>query len=61
MRDPNLFGVEELVRCAGSNSAKIDGRYVPARPLGFASLRWRLRITWLVFAGKADAVTWPGQ
>jgi hypothetical protein len=29
------------------------------RPEGFASLGSRLRCAWLVFTGKADAVTWP--
>lgn len=38
-----------------------DGRWVPARPLGFASLLQRFRCAWLVFTGKADALTWPGQ
>lgn len=33
--------------------------YVPARGEGFASLEQRVRAAWLVFTGKADAVTWP--
>ena len=38
-----------------------DGRYVPARPEGFWSLSHRIRATWLVWTGKADALLWPGQ
>lgn len=38
-----------------------DGRWVPARALGFASLRQRVRAAWLVFTGRADALVWPGQ
>lgn len=32
--------------------------YVPARPLGWSSIRVRLRAAWLVFTGKADALVW---
>lgn len=34
--------------------------WVPARPLGWQGLglRRRLRATWLVFTGEADAVLW---
>lgn len=38
-----------------------DGRWVPARPIGFQSLRHRIRATWLVWTGQADALIWPGQ
>lgn len=37
-----------------------DGRYVPARPIGFQSIRYRIRATWLVWTGRADALVWPG-
>ncbi len=38
-----------------------DGRWVAARPLGFASLLERIALAWAVFAGKADALFWEGQ
>jgi hypothetical protein len=38
-----------------------DGSREVARPLGFYSLRSRLRLAWAVFTGKADALFWPGQ
>lgn len=38
-----------------------DGRYVPARAIGFQSIRYRIKATWLVWTGKADALIWPGQ
>lgn len=39
-----------------------DGRYVPARPLPFygGPLR-RIKLAWLVFTGKADALVWEKQ
>jgi hypothetical protein len=38
-----------------------DGEWVPARPLACPSIFNRIRIAWLVFTGKADAFTWPGN
>lgn len=36
----------------------IDGRYVPARPLG-GMVRWKAAL--LVLTGRADALIWPKQ
>lgn len=33
--------------------------WVPARPNGFTSFRSRCTVAWLVFRGRADALTWP--
>jgi len=38
-----------------------DGRWVPARPEGFSSIWYRIKATWLVWTGRADALIWPGQ
>jgi hypothetical protein len=38
-----------------------DGRYVPARPLGWQSWTIRWKAAWLVFTGRADALVWEGQ
>jgi hypothetical protein len=61
-RYPNIWSLEHLTDyCAngGCQAGLPDGRYVPARPLGFCSLGQRIRAATLVFSGKADAVTWP--
>lgn len=59
---PNVWKLENLFKHCKEVSAKLpDGRYVPARPLGFDGWRERLRAAWLVFTGKADALLWPGQ
>jgi hypothetical protein len=38
-----------------------DGRWVPARSLGYPSFLRRFKCAWLVWTGKADALVWPGQ
>jgi len=35
--------------------------YIPARPMGFYSLKSRLSLAWAVFTGKADAIFWDRQ
>lgn len=62
---PNLWTVEGLLNHCGKGPKKnlttveVNGRWVPARPLGYHSLRTRLTLAWLVFTGQADALTWP--
>lgn len=58
---PNLFRIEDLLQDASDNWAQIDGSWVLSRPIGFFSIRNRLRLAWLVFCGRADAVTWSGN
>lgn len=62
MNCPNIVDVCHIIEDARSNSCGLpDGRWVPARSLSFGSPWYRIRATWLVFTGKADALTWPGQ
>lgn len=59
---PNIVDVVDVVRNAATTGCGLkDGRYVPARGLPFYSLFGRWKAAWLVFTGKADALTWPGQ
>lgn len=61
-RLPNIIGVLSVVKFAGQCQAGLpDGSYVPARPHGWQSWTMRFKAAWLVFTGKADALTWPGQ
>lgn len=55
---PSLYNIETMVPFA--ITCKINNKWVPARPLGLYSLRNRLKLAWMVFTGKADALTWPG-
>jgi len=57
----NIWFLNELMKAANENAAQIAGTYVPARPYGWTSLRWRFKAAWLVFTGKADAVIWPAN
>lgn len=34
-------------------------RWSPARPEGFFSIVWRIRLALAVFKGEADALFWP--
>jgi hypothetical protein len=59
---PVIRCVTDVVRNAMCCQAGLpDGRWVPARPLPWESLGGRFKAAWLVFTGRADAVTWPGQ
>ncbi len=55
---PNILTFEDL-SSAHENQTEINGKWVPARPLGLFSFHWRLKLAWMVFTGKADAFTWP--
>lgn len=57
---PCLWHLEDLLKQSTTVSREVDGKYIPARPLGFMSLGNRIRLAWMVFTGKADAVIWPG-
>lgn len=61
-RYPGIYNADWLVKHAGQCAAGLpDGRWVAARPLA-GSFRWqRLRAAWLVWTGRADALTWTAQ
>lgn len=62
MKYPTIYKLEQVAKLAveANPSTSNDGKnWVPARPLGYASWRTRLKAAWLVFTGRADAVTWP--
>jgi hypothetical protein len=60
---PSIWNLRALLKNGGmpdgTTIAQIDGEWVPARPLGYYSLKHRLRCAWLVFTGKGDVVLWP--
>lgn len=61
---PTIYKLENLIKMVNGperSDACINGKWVPARPLGLFSLRSRLKAAWLVFTGRADAVEWEGQ
>ncbi len=62
MRYPAILNADSVVKMGQEVQTGLpDGRWVAARPYGFQSFGERLRATWLVFTGKADALKWTGQ
>ena len=62
---PTVYELEGLVRMispeGGSVTAEVErGKWVPARPVGWAYFMTRLRCAWLAFKGECDLVRWPG-
>lgn len=64
-RDPNIIHMNpEWIKELANPTCQAglhDGRWVPARPYGFQTIGRRIRATWLVWTGQADALIWPGQ
>lgn len=61
MKCPTIWRMKDLWAASRENMVSPDGkRWVPARPEYAIGIRARLRATWLVFTGRADAVVWPG-
>lgn len=59
---PNILSVRTVIQSASIVSTQLsDGRYVPARPIGWQSWHIRFRAAWLVFRGDADALVWESQ
>lgn len=60
MKAPTLFEVSSLIELTSQNLICFDGKtWVPARPLGMATLWSRFVLAWKVFTGELDAVKWP--
>lgn len=58
---PSTWGLADLFTTCRTTNASLDGvNWFPARPQTTFGVRARLRATWLVFTGRADAVVWPG-
>jgi hypothetical protein len=58
MKFPDIVHAEQLA--SNNVQTQIDGKWVPARALGYMSLWHRFYCAWLVWTGKADALVWPG-
>jgi hypothetical protein len=58
----NIWHAEHLLRephCCQTDLGR--GEWVMARPLGWTSILWRLRMAWLVFRMRADVLVWKEQ
>lgn len=62
MRDNLIIQIHpNFCEWLGRSQKEIGGRWYPARPEGFASIWYRIKATWLVWTGRADAIVWPGN
>lgn len=61
MKYPSIVHVSAVIESAKTTAVEVNGKWVPARALGFQSSWSRLRATWLVFTGRADALIWEAQ
>lgn len=59
MKEPTIWSLNQLIKSASENSTCINGKWVPARPIGYCPWPMKLRAVWLVLTGKADLVRWP--
>lgn len=55
---PSLYTLKQL-QMQNESQTCINGKWVPARPLGLYSIKNRIRLAWLVFTGKCDVLKWP--
>ena len=62
MKAPSLYTFDDLRHLLIGEFGKTEykGKWIPARPVGFFSWRYRLSLAWGVFTGKLDALKWPG-
>lgn len=59
---PNVWTIESLLKHAKEGPfAHINGKWEPARGYGMFTIKSRLKHSWAVFTGKADALYWPNQ
>ena len=59
MRNPSVYKTSSLLKWDAAVQNK-DGRWVPARPLGWQGPRWStsIKIAFYVLIGKYDALDW---
>lgn len=55
-----IWTLNDLIKSACTNAARIDGKWLPARP-NPGPWNGRVKAAWEVFRGRADAVRWPGN
>lgn len=58
---PSVYTLSSLKATLDMNvgTSRNGNTWYPARPMGFFSVRSRLRLAWEVFTGRADVLRWP--
>ena len=61
MNNPSIRKAGELKNW--TESANVDGCWIPARPIPFQGfcLFWRIKLAWRVFTGRYDALDWEAN
>ena len=57
-----MWTLENLIEHCNNCHTKINGKYIPVRPLYFnitGGFLNRIKWAWEVFRARADAFTWP--
>lgn len=58
---PRIWELPKLLDIAQKVTMKVNDEWFSVRPIDTNNIQTRLRATWLVFTGKADAVVWPAD
>ena len=58
-KSPMSWTLRQLVNHCSETQAEINGKWVPARPIGWDSFPHRCKCAWRAFKGEVDIVTWP--
>ncbi len=68
MRVPSIHNADALKKYGDDTYVTVKGKdgfmkkgWVLARPEPFGGFMSRFKLAWMVFTGKADALTWTGQ
>lgn len=59
MKATSIYALRTVQEAAAQSQTQIGGKWVPARPVGYFSLRYRIKAAIMVLNGKADALVWP--
>lgn len=61
MRGVNILTTKDVQNIALMSHIEIyPGKWVPRRPEGSSSFKFKIKAAWLVFTGRADALIWFG-
>lgn len=55
----SIFTLKELIRTTQCSSVERNGKWVPARPVGYRSVKHKLKCLYMVLTNKADLIVWP--
>lgn len=54
-----LFHFHNEILHGSTQQEYMPGLWCPARPIGYFSLKHRIKCAWMAFRGHADLVVWP--